>query len=91
MQSQQEYNRYTIPDRFREELEGYLYRGEPPSSFLSMVLQGDIRAVLVADMLAMSCIVNLVRYLDNEVSSSVWGSPDKIEKHLTGAHGQETK
>ena len=73
---------YDIPEQVQRQLEGYIIRGETPSSFLSGVLSGDIRAILVADLETESSLKNIVRFLDNEVPSSMWGSREKFEKHI---------
>ena len=82
MNIQLDFSRYDIPEHIQRQLEGYILRGEVPSSFLSGVLSGDICSILVADLEAESSFKNIIKFLDNEVPSFMWGSQERFEQHV---------
>ena len=86
MNIQLDYSKYDIPEHIQRQLEGYILRGERPNSFLSGVLSGDIRSILVADNSAMSSFKNIVRFLDFELLPFMWGSKQKFEKHIVSGY-----
>jgi len=86
MNIQLDFSRYDIPERIQRQLEGYILRGERPNSFLSGVLSGDIRCILVADVEALASLKNIVRFLDFELLGYMWGTKQNFEKHIDGGY-----
>ena len=86
MNIQLDFSRYDIPEHIQRQLEGYILRGEVPSSFLSGVLSGDICSILVADLEAESSFKSIVRFLDFELLGFMWGTKQKFEKYIDSGY-----
>ncbi len=80
-----------VPAHLHEGLERYLTHHVRPGSFLTAVLENDLRtAVLRGDDLALAGLVPLVRYLYDRVPLVAWGSPEHVAAWLaTSSHADE--
>lgn len=72
-----------IPPITMYSLKAYIQYGQPTGSFLEAVLSNDLKnAVGNADDENQDTLVELVKYLYNEVRSDCWGSKEKYENWL---------
>lgn len=74
-------NRYHVPAHLIPGLVRYLHDRIEPGSALGAVLRNDLREA-VRRMATMESIRALVLFLDAEVSSRAYGSPEKVAKWL---------
>jgi len=73
-------NRFRIPDHLREALDAYAERGRPVGGFLTAVLEDSLsRAISCADEISLAALVDIVKYVYNELPSGCWGSRDKVD------------
>jgi hypothetical protein len=77
-----DFSRYDIPDYYKKQLAGYIHKGECPCSFLSEILSGNICSILIAGSQGEVSFKQIVRFLDNELHSSIWGTREKFDKHI---------
>lgn len=72
---------YEIAEHLHGGLERYLKDGIRPGGFLLAILMNDLCGAVnrMASFAAMDSIARIVRFLQNEASDSVWGSPEKVE------------
>lgn len=76
-------NAALCPPHIRESIAAYVDDGRPTGGFLEAVLSNDLRAsVRKADLVNLAALPHIVAYLDQNVSSGVWGSAQAVEKHL---------
>jgi len=72
---------FYLPDYMVPGLERYIYKGILPGDFLSAVLRNDlVSAVSNADETNLANLPVYIGFLYNEVPSTCWGSPQKVEE-----------
>lgn len=68
-----------IPDHMHDALRSYLEMGLLPGSFLTAVLENDLKGAFgAADHINASRLKDYVSFLSNFAPSSCWGSPEKV-------------
>ena len=69
----------TVPERTLEALDNWAKSGQPPGGFVAAVLENDLAdSVRRADSRNSAALVDIVRYLINELPRGCWGSFDKV-------------
>jgi hypothetical protein len=64
-------------------IDEYVSKGVPPGSFLTAVLQNNLRDSLgTADLENRHDLFEIVSYIYNECPSTCWGSPQKVRDWL---------
>lgn len=70
-------------EEFKHAVERYEKFKMSPGSFMAAVLENDlVGAVSYGDSECLENLPAFVRYLYNEVDSSVWGNQDRVQNHL---------
>ncbi len=68
-----------VPETTLETLDNWAKFGLPPGGFVAAVLENDLAdAVRRADSGNSAALVDIVRYMINELPSGCWGSYDKV-------------
>lgn len=71
------------PQDIRESLQRYIERGIMPGGFLTAVLENNLlQAITRADNENLKLLPNIVSYCWNEIPSTCWGSPERVDKWL---------
>jgi len=77
--------KHGVPEQLREGLMRYLVHRIPTGSFLLAVLTNDLsEAVARGDEASLAGLVNIVRFLVNDVTYMAWGSPVVVRAWLEG-------
>lgn len=72
---------YPVNPNIIESLERYLNYGIMPGSFVTAVLENNLcEAFGRADMFNAANLKNIVGYVYNNIPSSSWGSPQKVQE-----------
>lgn len=81
------YNYYQqIPVEIKESLGRYVHDRCPPGGFLRAVLENDLcEACAKADEQNKALLFTIVKYIYNEIPSTCWGSPARVQKWLDGS------
>ena len=67
----------------RDSLDRYAREHTPTGSFLRAVLENDLHAALFkADDDNRAALMNIVRYVYNDLPRACWGSPEKVKAWL---------
>jgi hypothetical protein len=81
---------YDVTSRLQEvkqSINGYVQRRENPGSFLTAVLSNDLfEAIGRADENSLASLKGIVGYIYNELPGDVWGSREKVKRHLSGSN-----
>lgn len=81
---------YKIPQHTLQGLERYVKDHTPTGSFLEAVLSNDLfKAVEKADYLNLRALVEIVKYIYNEIPVCCWGSSEKYEAWVVRVEGRE--
>lgn len=74
-----------VDEFIKESLSRYVEHRISPGGFLTAVLENNLmEAVGRADAINMRNLHEISKYVYNELPSNVWGSREKVEKHLSG-------
>jgi hypothetical protein len=69
----------TIPRRTQDAIDAYVAHGVPPGGFLYAVLTNDLfGATGRADQENRAALLDICRYVYNEIPSACWGSTEKM-------------
>lgn len=69
-----------LPDHMKKGMKNYLEHGIEPGSFMTAVLCNDLKgAIARADSTNLAALPNIVSYCYNNIPSTAWGSPEKME------------
>ena len=72
-----------IPLHTKEQIDDYVENKMPPGGFLYAVLTNNlIDSVGKADHTNLFCLKDIVKYVYNDIPSTCWGSPEKVEEWL---------
>lgn len=72
-----------LPEHMRDGMKLYLENGIEPGSFLSVVLNNNLKeAVGRADHINLQYLTNIVSYCYNCVPSAAWGRPNSVESWI---------
>jgi hypothetical protein len=72
-----------IPEYTMNALNLYVEHGIVPGSFLCAVLENNlVRAVGRADRENLAALPDIVKYIYNELPSTCWGSPARVNEYL---------
>ena len=75
----------TIPEHTKAAIDRYVMHRLPPGGFLTAVLTNNlVGAVTRADVHNLEALLEIVRYVYNEVPASAWGSEQRVEDYLEG-------
>jgi hypothetical protein len=67
----------------KESLDRYVQYGIMPGGFLTAVLENDLfEAVGRADAYNLATLADICRYVYNDMPSSCWGSPEKVDRYV---------
>lgn len=77
-----DFGEWQVPEHTKGEIERYLLQGMPPGSFLTQVIEGDVHAVLNADMQNRVFFHDIVAFLYNAAPASSWGSPENMKSYM---------
>ncbi len=77
-----DFGEWRIPELTKSGLECYLLYGVEPGSFLTMVLEGDVHAILSADEHNRAHFHDIIAFLHNEAPYTSWGSPEKMKSYM---------
>ena len=70
-----------IPHHMRGAVERYVMHGIPPGSFLTALINNDLReAVARADDMNVNRLPDYVRFFYNSAPSGSWGHPDAVSQ-----------
>jgi hypothetical protein len=74
-----------IPENTKRTIDDYVSKKYPPGSFVYAVLCNNLsEAIGNADEVNAQHIRGIVCYVYNKIPSNVWGSKEKVDKHLYG-------
>ena len=74
-----------IREDIKEALDNYASFGRPLGDFLTAVVENDLfEALARADSYNRATIYQICRYVYNELPSTCWGSPEKVEAYYAG-------
>ncbi len=80
---------YPIREDLYGALERYLNHGIMPGSFLTAVLENDLKEAFGrADIDNEANMKNIVGYMYNNFPSNAWGSKEKVRQYLTQLKGE---
>jgi len=83
------YRKYYIPDYMMNGLELYIDRGVLPGSFLTAVLENDLKeAVSRADDTNIDNLPAYMAYLYNEAPAECYGSPERVTEWVKKKQSQ---
>ena len=83
MITSKDFEGYDIPSYMHGGLIRYFNNGIPPGSFMSAVLENNlVEAQGRADSNNAEIIPEYVRFLQNKVPATAWGSRAKVDAHL---------
>ena len=70
-------------EAIKESLDRYAKDRIPPGGFLKAVLENDLMSAIArADHMNRQRLPEICKYVFNELSSSIWGSREKVQNHL---------
>lgn len=73
-----------IPPPTKAGIDLYVSDGVPPGGFLTSVLENDLMgAFSKADLTNQRALGHIAAYLFNDVPMGVYGSPEKVRRHLS--------
>ena len=79
-----------LPEPFKEEVRKYVEEGIETGSFLKYILENDLfRTMMFAHLDNQECIKDVVLWIWNQLPSETYGTPDKVNKWLSGDGWQE--
>lgn len=65
-----------LPEQLRGQIAGWVHEGRQTGRFMEAVIANDLlSAVTRADDECLSLLLDIVRFMHNEVPSECWGSP----------------
>ena len=72
-----------VPEHTHHGFINYVEKGYPPGSFLRFCLTKDIyNAILNADRFNQKCIVEIVKFMCNNLPSGCWGNDEKVDTYI---------
>jgi hypothetical protein len=74
----------TLP--YRSSMQRCIERGCPPGDALLLVLENDLKAILLFD--DPSALRKVFSWVNGELPSPIWGSPQKVKMWMRLAHSQ---
>lgn len=79
-----------IPQYTLNSLKLYVEQGIPPGSFLCAVLENNLfSAINRADKANLAALVDIVKYVYNEIPSNAWGHPKAVSEYIESFRTKE--
>lgn len=74
-----------LPEHTKNDIDNYVSKKYPPGDFLYAVLTNDLfEAVARADDINLYSLIDIIKYIYNDVPSTCWGSPEAVAEWLDG-------